>query len=217
MADLAYARTIGESIIDITPKKSNNNFLDKINKFEKRKAAHEKPVLPTTQLIASPGQVVPLLATSPLSTSISSASEIVANDKSLGTPLRDDSKFELMSPCSNTSMDMDDELSKKVDATACAMSPGALFDLKIREEKTQVGIKTLLPVRPPLPAPDSSRLDRSKSLDEAFHPDKGKIHRKRQLSEYSADLSRTKGRQGKQFSLPSFFLCVKYLSGTDFD
>ncbi|XP_043270444.1 PHD finger protein 20 isoform X3 [Venturia canescens] len=198
VADLAYARTIGESVIDVTPKKSSNNFLDKINKFEKRKAAHEKQILPGNQMISSPGQTIPLIATSPLP-AINSSSDIVGSDKISGTTIRDcnDSKFELMSPVSNASMDVDEESTKKIEAN-CAMSPGALFDLKIREEKNQIGIKTLLPVRPSVTPTDSSRFDRSKSLDEAVQNEKIKGSRKRQLSEYSTESSKSKGRPSMQ-------------------
>lgn len=177
VADLAYARTIGESIEDIIPKKQNN-FLEKINKFEKKKASNEKHVF----------------VTEPESNRI---------DKMIN-PVKEEIKIELASPISNKSTDIDDEMPKEREAS-CAMSPGTLFDLKIKEEKTQTGIKTLLPVRPAVATPinvnvltESQKLDRSKSLDEPLVSGKGKSIRKRQMSEYNSDLQmKYKKKQGK--------------------
>ena len=104
----------------------------------------------------------------------------------------EDIKIERMSPNSSHSLDMHDEIEKKREDT-CAMSPGTLFDLKTKEEKTQSGIKTLLPIRPAVSS-EAQRIDRSKSLDETIHIDKLKGQRKRQLSEYSSDIS-NKGKK----------------------
>ncbi|CAD6235848.1 GSCOCG00008011001-RA-CDS [Cotesia congregata] len=157
VADLAYARTIGEPIIDGTPKKSNSNYSHS-DKFS-TPLAHQS-----------------FAASSPLSVASPDMSQI---DHPMNG-LKDDIKSDLMSPCSNASLDIDDEMAKKSDGS-CAMSPGTLFDLKSREEKTQAGIKTLLPLRP-ANSVDTTRLDRSKSLDDTFNADRGQ--RKRQLSEY---------------------------------
>ena len=181
VADLAYARTIGESIVDVTPKKSSNNYMDKINKSEKRKVAYNQAPGPSNQQYSSS----PLLG--------NSSADLATHEKLLGLPLRDDLKFEMMSPMSSASFEIDDESGKKAEA-ACAMSPGALFDLKIREEKTQIGIKTLLPVRPAISATDTSR---SKLMDEYFNPDKGKGSRKRHQTDYNFEQPRNKGRPGK--------------------
>lgn len=180
VADLAYARTTGESMMDSTPKKSASNFIERVGKFDKRKLVQDKPL----PFVHSPGHM-----------SVASPVSIASPD----VPLTDhvngvDSKTELMSPGSTASMDVDYEIGKKADCS-CAMSPGALFDLKLREEKTQIGIKTLLPVRPTA-GTDCQRTDRSKSLDES-QGDKGKGQRKRQLSEYSSDAStKSKRRHG---------------------
>lgn len=183
VADLAYARTIGESIDDIIPKQSHN-FIEKINKFEKRKGLHDKSQLPVLHSALSPSHIT---------TSVPSPTppvlELEVRNEDM-TDLRDD-KIELGSPIRPNS----ENLRKESD---CAMSPGSLFDLKIREERTQTGIKTLLPVRPSstaVPTTDS-RIDRSKSLDEMTPKERGKNLRKRNLSEYHHDLGpRAKKRQ----------------------
>ncbi|XP_044592246.1 PHD finger protein 20-like protein 1 isoform X3 [Cotesia glomerata] len=185
VADLAYARTIGEPIIDGTPKKSTSNYVDKptISRGDKRKSHSDK--------FSTPLAHQSFAASSPLSVASPDMSQI---DHPMNG-LKDDTKSDLMSPCSNASLDIDDEMAKKSDGS-CAMSPGTLFDLKSREEKTQAGIKTLLPLRSANSA-DTTRLDRSKSLDDTFNADRGQ--RKRQLSEYSSDNStKSKKRHGIQ-------------------
>ncbi|XP_057336685.1 PHD finger protein 20 isoform X3 [Microplitis mediator] len=177
VADLAYARTIGEPIIDATPKKSINNYVDKpSSRFDKRKNNSDKF---SSSLPHSHGPS--FTASSPLHVASPDTSQI----ESQLNGLKDDMKLELMSPGSSASLDIDDELTKKSDGS-CAMSPGSLFDLKSKEEKTQAGIKTLLPLRP-ANSVDTTRMDRSKSLDDTFNSDRGQ--RKRQLSEYSSDAS----------------------------
>lgn len=186
VADLAYARTIGESIEDIIPKKQNN-FLEKINKFEKKKASQDKHV-PANE--SEPNRI----------------EKIVHSAK-------EDTKLEVMSPVSSQSIDMDEEIVKKREAS-CAMSPGTLFDLKIREEKTQTGIKTLLPVRPAVTVPlmtnvaaELQKLDRSKSLDEPSVSEKGKTIRKRQMSEYNSDQHmKYKKKQGEYTQRKNIFV-----------
>ncbi|XP_012135434.2 PHD finger protein MBD-R2 isoform X2 [Megachile rotundata] len=192
VADLAYARTIGESVEDIIPKKSNN-LLDKCNKLGKKKPVHEKT------LYTAPSSLTTFVqSTSPkviLSTASDIEDEIDQVEKSNDVPA-EDIKSERMSPISSYSVDMDDEIEKKRDASA--MSPGTLFDMKIKEERTQTGIKTLLPVRPAVSS-EIQRIDRPKSLDEVINIDRMKGQRKRQLSEYSSDgLNRNKRRQGIQ-------------------
>nr|XP_012135435.1 PREDICTED: PHD finger protein 20 isoform X3 [Megachile rotundata] len=189
VADLAYARTIGESVEDIIPKKSNN-LLDKCNKLGKKKPVHEKT------LYTAPSSLTTFVqSTSPkviLSTASDIEDEIDQVEKSNDVPA-EDIKSERMSPISSYSVDMDDEIEKKRDASA--MSPGTLFDMKIKEERTQTGIKTLLPVRPAVSS-EIQRIDRPKSLDEVINIDRMKGQRKRQLSEYSSDgLNRNKRRQ----------------------
>ncbi|XP_017876601.1 PHD finger protein 20 isoform X2 [Ceratina calcarata] len=190
VADLAYARTIGESVEDIIPKKSNN-LLEKCNKLGKRKSIQDKlyassPSVASTTAPVSPTIVGPVVETEDEVDQIERCNDVQTEDI----------RMDRMSPTSSHSLDMDDETDKKRDDT-CAMSPSTLFDMKVREEKTQSGIKTLLPVRPAV-ASDAQRIDRSKSLDET-HIDKMKGQRKRQLSEYSSDLlNRSKKRHGIQ-------------------
>uniref|UniRef100_A0A0C9QXJ9 Phf20l1 protein n=1 Tax=Fopius arisanus TaxID=64838 RepID=A0A0C9QXJ9_9HYME len=163
VADLAYARTIGESIQDVTPKKT----------VDKRRSLPERSMQTFSSM-------------SPLTTPLH---DVSASD---GNTTRDDSKLEMMSPMSHCSMDITDDGIQRTEIGA--MSPGALFDMKIREEKTQVGIKTLLPVRPSTVDPQKS--DRFKSHDEPGSFERLKGQRKRQLSEYSSDAS-TKSRKPK--------------------
>ncbi|XP_046414567.1 PHD finger protein 20 isoform X2 [Neodiprion fabricii] len=175
VADLAYARTIGESIEDIIPKKQNN-FMEKINKFEKKKATQEKQIPENESDVIRPEKIV---------------------------NVKEDSKSEVASPSSRKSIDVDEDIIKNREAS-CAMSPGTLFDLKVRDEKVQTGIKTLLPVRSvtttPLPSncvTELQKLDRSKSLDEPSIQEKGKTIRKRQTSEYNSDTQlKYKKKQG---------------------
>lgn len=171
VADLAYARTIGESIDDIIPKQTHN-FLEKISKFEKRKGLHDKSQLPVLQSALSPSQII-ITAPSPTPPIL----ELEVNPKIDDLNDTRDEKIELGSPIRSNS----ETLRKESD---CAMSPGSLFDLKLREEKTQTGIKTLLPVRPPSAGATDSR---SKSVDE-IPKEKGKSVRKRNLSEYHQEL-----------------------------
>nr|XP_034186180.1 PHD finger protein 20 isoform X3 [Osmia lignaria] len=191
VADLAYARTIGESVEDIIPKKSNN-LLDKCNKLGKKKPIHDKALYTApssvTNFVQSTSPKVILPATSDIE------DEIDQIEKSNDVPV-EDIKSERMSPISSHSIDMDDDIEKKRDSSA--MSPGTLFDMKIKEEKTQTGIKTLLPVRPAVSS-EVQRIDRPKSLDEVINIDRMKGQRKRQLSEYSSDgLNRNKRRNGE--------------------
>ncbi|XP_076282209.1 PHD finger protein MBD-R2 isoform X2 [Lasioglossum baleicum] len=195
VADLAYARTIGESIEDIIPRKSNN-VLEKYNKLGKKKTVQDKPLYAMSPTASNSAQ--PTSPTIAMSTVSEVEDEIDQLEQSNETQA-EDVKVEKMSPISlsNRSVDMDDETEKKREET-CAMSPGTLFDLKVREEKTPSGIKTLLPVRPTTSS-EVQRIDRSKSLDEGIHIDKMKGQRKRQLSEYSSDVpSRGKRRHGIQ-------------------
>ncbi|XP_076172113.1 PHD finger protein MBD-R2 isoform X2 [Ptiloglossa arizonensis] len=182
VADLAYARTIGESIEDIIPRKSNN-LLEKYNKLGKKKSIQDKPLYPASLSVTNSVQ-----PTSPalILHTISEVEDVLDQLEQCNEVQAEDIKIERMSPISSHSIDMDDESEKKREE-ACAMSPGTLFDMKIREEKTQSGIKTLLPVRPTTSS-EVQRIDRSKSLDESIHIDRMKGQRKRQLSEYSSDV-----------------------------
>lgn len=180
VADLAYARTIGESIGDIIPKQSPS-FMDKINKFERRKGSHDKSQLPVLQSALSPSQMLPTSMPSPTPPVLEVE---VGRPEDLSNFHRDE-KLELGSPIRGHNENAKD--------SDCAMSPGTLFDMKLREEKTQTGIKTLLPVRP---AASDQRFDRSKSLDEVVHKERGRSQRKRHMSEYHSDaLSRAKKKQ----------------------
>nr|XP_033340930.1 PHD finger protein 20 [Megalopta genalis] len=193
VADLAYARTIGESIEDIIPRKSNN-VLEKYNKLGKKKTGQDKPLY-----AMSPTQTNSIQPTSPTIAmpTVSEVEDEFDQIEQSNEAQVEDVKVERMSPISSRSVDMDDEIEKKRE-DMCAMSPGTLFDLKVREEKTPSGIKTLLPVRPTTSS-EIQRIDRSKSLDEGIHIDKMKGQRKRQLSEYSSDVpSRGKRRHGIQ-------------------
>lgn len=188
VADLAYARTIGESIEDIIPRKSNN-LLEKY-KLGKKKSVQDKPLY-----AMSPTATNSIQPTSPIAVpTVSEVEDEIDQIEQCSEVQTEDIKAERMSPISS-GIDMDDETEKKQEES-CAMSPGTLFDLKVREEKTSSGIKTLLPVRPTTSS-ETQRIDRSKSLDEGVHIDKLKGHRKRQLSEYSSDVSnRSKRRPG---------------------
>ncbi|XP_076228860.1 PHD finger protein MBD-R2 isoform X2 [Nomia melanderi] len=189
VADLAYARTIGESIEDIIPRKTNN-LLEKY-KLGKKKSVQDKPLY-----AMSPTATNSIQPTSPTIAvpTVSEVEDEIDQIEQCNEVQTEDVKVERMSPVSS-SIDMDDETEKKREET-CAMSPGTLFDLKVREEKTSSGIKTLLPVRPTTSS-ETQRIDRSKSLDEGIHIDKMKGQRKRQLSEYSSDVpNRGKRRHG---------------------
>ncbi|KAK2576179.1 hypothetical protein KPH14_007496 [Odynerus spinipes] len=194
VADLAYARTIGESIDDIIPKKTTP-LLEKMTKFGKKKTSQDRSPLPGSQSglnfvqPSSPSVSLPMLD--------EREDEVDQLDK-INESHKDDIKMETMSPISSHSMEVDEDIEKRRE-NSCAMSPGTLFDMKIREEKTEkVGIKTLLPVRPPTTS-EVQRVDRSKSLDDSVHVERGKGQRKRQLSEYSSDLpSKGKRRHAMQ-------------------
>ncbi|KZC14266.1 PREDICTED: uncharacterized protein LOC107192360 [Dufourea novaeangliae] len=192
VADLAYARTIGESIEDIIPRKSNN-LLEKYNKLGKKKSVQDKPLYVMSPSIIN--SVQPISPTLVMPTTLEVEDEVDQMEQC--NEVQADVKIERMSPVSSHSVDMDDEIQKKREES-CAMSPGTLFDLKVREERTSTGIKTLLPVRPTTSS-ETQRIDRSKSLDESIHIDRMKGQRKRQLSEYSSDVpSRGKRRPGIQ-------------------
>ncbi|XP_053979271.1 PHD finger protein 20 isoform X1 [Hylaeus volcanicus] len=193
VADLAYARTIGESIDDIIPRKSNN-LLEKYNKLGKKKSIQDKPLY--TGSLSVSGSIQPTSPTIVLPTVSEMEDELEQMEQCNEMPA-EDIKIERMSPISSHSIDMDDESEKKREEP-CAMSPGTLFDMKVREEKTQSGIKTLLPVRPTTSS-EMQRTDRSKSLDESLQIERMKGQRKRQLSEYSSDVPcRGKRRPGMQ-------------------
>lgn len=196
VADLAYARTIGESVEDIIPRKSNN-VLEKYQKLGKKKSVQDKLVYAasplTTNSIQPTSPAVALPTTSEIEDEIDQVEK--CNDVQA-----EDIKIERMSPVSSHSVDMDENEIEKKREEPCAMSPGTLFDMKVREEKTQSGIKTLLPVRPTSSVQSEvQRVDRAKSLDESIHMDKAKGQRKRQSSEYNSDVSnRAKKRPGNK-------------------
>lgn len=194
VADLAYARTIGESIDDIIPKKSTP-LLEKMSKFGKKKSPQDRSPLPASQSglnFAQPSSPSVSLPT------LEEREDEVDQVEKVNELHKEDIKIETMSPISSHSMEVDEDIEKRRE-NSCAMSPGTLFDMKIREDKTEkVGIKTLLPVRPPTTS-EVQRVDRSKSLDDTMHVEKGKGQRKRQLSDYSSDLpSKGKKRHGMQ-------------------
>lgn len=193
--DLAYARTIGESIDDIIPKKSTP-FLEKINKLAKKRSLPDKPSSNLLQPALNTGQPASPSISVPL---ISELEEEIDQTEKCSNLQKDDIKTETMSPMSSHSMEIDDDIEKKRES-ACAMSPTTLFDMKVKEEKTQVGIKTLLPVRPPATS-ESQKIDRAaKPVDEMMHVERTKSSKKRQ-SEYSMHLSaKAKKRHGKDLS-----------------
>lgn len=190
--DLAYARTIGESIDDIIPKKSTT-FLDKINKFAKKKSLPEKSTLLQSTLNTM----------QPASPSVSSSvvpelEEEIDQTEKCNELQKEDMKIETMSSISNHSMELDDDIEKKRE-NICALSPGTLFDMKVKEEKAQGGIKTLLPVRPS--TTEVQKIDRTKPLDEMTHIERTKGQKKRQISEHSIDLPiKGKKRHGNLLS-----------------
>ncbi|KAL0109349.1 hypothetical protein PUN28_014432 [Cardiocondyla obscurior] len=192
--DLAYARTIGESIEDIIPKKTST-FLEKINKSAKKKSLPEKSsslsVLNTVQP-TSPSISGPIMA----------EEEELDQSEKCNNLQKEDMKIETMSPISNHSMEIDDDIERKRENT-CALSPGTLFDMKIKEEKAQGGIKTLLPVRPPVTISEQ-RIDRIKSLDEMTHGERVKSQKRRQLIEHVDVPVKSKRRHGMS-DLPDSF------------
>jgi len=194
--DLAYARTIGESIEDIIPKKSTT-FLEKINKSAKKKSLPEKS--PSTLLQSTLNTMQP--SSPSISGPVIPEEEELDQSEKCNDSQKEDIKIETMSPVSNHSTEIDDDIEKKRE-NICALSPGTLFDMKVKEEKAQGGIKTLLPVRP-VAASEVQKADKAKSLDDMVHSERAK-NQKRKLPEYSADLPiKAKKRHGKN---PSCFL-----------
>jgi len=193
--DLAYARTIGESIEDIIPKKPM--FMEKMNKSAKKKSLPEKS--PSTLLQSTLNTMQP---TSPsIPGPVMPEEEEMDQLTKYNDSQKEDMKIETMSPISNHSIEIDEDIEKKRE-NVCALSPGTLFDMKIKEEKAQGGIKTLLPVRP-VAASEVQRTDRTKPLDDMTHGERAKNQKKR-LTEYNVDLSvKTKKRHGKK--LPHFY------------
>ncbi|XP_071569616.1 PHD finger protein 20 isoform X5 [Temnothorax nylanderi] len=188
--DLAYARTIGESIEDIIPKKSIT-FLEKINKSAKKKSLPEKS---SSTLLQS--AVNTMQPTSPSIPGPMMPEEVELDQSEKCNDLqKEDTKLETMSQISNHSMEIDDDIEKKRE-NVCALSPGTLFDMRVKEEKAQGGIKTLLPVRP-VATLEAPRADRTKSLDEMAHGERVKNQKKKQLTEHSVDLpAKAKKRHG---------------------
>ncbi|XP_011690021.1 PREDICTED: PHD finger protein 20 isoform X1 [Wasmannia auropunctata] len=192
--DLAYARTIGESIEDIIPKKSTT-FLEKINKSAKKKSLPDK----------SPSTLQSTLSTMPpTSPSVPGPAmpeeEKMDQSEKCNDSQKEDMKIETMSPISNHSMEIDDDAEKKRE-NVCALSPGTLFDMKVKEEKAQGGIKTLLPVRP-IATSEVQRVDRAKPPDDV---ERGKSQKRRQVTEHNVDLpAKAKKRHGMSDPTDSF-------------
>ncbi|KAL6260579.1 hypothetical protein P5V15_008100 [Pogonomyrmex californicus] len=188
--DLAYARTIGESVEDIIPKKSST-FLEKINKSVKKKSLSEKS--PSTLLQSTLNTMPP---TSPsVSGPVMTEEEEMEQLEKCNDLQKEDMKIETMSPISNHSMEIDDDIDKKRE-NACALSPGTLFDMKVKEEKAQGGIKTLLPIRP-VTTTETQRTDKAKPLDEMAHGERAKGQKRKQLTEHNMDSSaKAKKRHG---------------------
>lgn len=190
--DLAYARTIGESIEDIIPKKSTT-FLEKINKSAKKKSLPEKSS--STLLQSALNTIQPTSPSMPDSI-VPEEEEVDQSEKCIDSQ-KEDLKLETMSPISNHSMEIDDDIERKRD-NVCALSPGTLFDMKVKEEKAQGGIKTLLPVRS-IATSEVQRADRSKSLEEMAHGERVKNQKRKQLTEHNVDLpTKVKKRHGKK-------------------
>lgn len=197
--DLAYARTIGESIEDIIPKKSST-FLEKINKFGKKKSLPDKSSALLQSTLSNAG--VP-----PVSPSVSGATMPDAEDHPEDHPekcadsQKEDMKIETMSPMSSYSAELDEDHLEKKRENICALSPGTLFDMKVKEEKAQGGIKTLLPVRPAASS-DTQRIDRTRSLDETVHTEqRSKGQKRKQPSELGAEVpAKGRKRHGKDLS-----------------
>ncbi|XP_036150308.1 PHD finger protein 20-like [Monomorium pharaonis] len=188
--DLAYARTIGESIEDIIPKKSTT-FLEKLNKSAKKKSLPEKS--PSTLLQSTLNTVQPTSPSIPGPT-MPEEEEMHQLEK-CNDSQKEDIKIETMSPMSSHSMEIDDDIEKKRE-NVCALSPGTLFDMKAKEEKMQGGIKTLLPVRP-VATSETQKADKTKSLDEITHSERVRNQKRRQLAEHNADLpTKAKKRHG---------------------
>lgn len=190
--DLAYARTIGESIEDIIPKKPT--FLEKINKSVKKKSLPEKS--PSTLLQPTLNTMQP---TSPsIPGPVMLEEEEMDQSEKCSDLQKEDMKIKTMSPISNHSLEIDDDIEKKRE-NVCALSPGTLFDMRVKEERAQGGIKTLLPVRPVTTSSDVQRTDRTKFSDEMAHGVKNQ--KRRQLIEPSVDVpAKTKKRHGKKLS-----------------
>ncbi|XP_018392140.1 PREDICTED: PHD finger protein 20 isoform X2 [Cyphomyrmex costatus] len=193
--DLAYARTIGESIEDIIPKKPT--FLEKINKSAKKKSLPEKSSSTLLQSTLSSMQPTTPSIPGPVTPEEEEMDQLAkCNDSQ-----KEDMKIETMSPISNHSIEIDDIEKKRENVGA--LSPGTLFDMKAKEEKAQGGIKTLLPIRS-VAASEIQRADRTKSLDDMTHNERVKNQKKRQPAEH-VDLSiKAKKRHGMSDLTDSF-------------
>ncbi|XP_014204979.1 PHD finger protein 20-like protein 1 [Copidosoma floridanum] len=146
VADLAYARTIGESVEDVLPKKSR-----------------APPIQVNQTVYASPS--IPHVPETELS-------QVDADNKL-------DSKHYLEN---NTSLTEDNSSEQ---SNSCTMSPGTLFDMRYKEERTHTGIKTLPPVRHITSAilDDSEHSQYSGVPIDQKSSEKPKPQRKRQHSE----------------------------------
>lgn len=187
VADLAYARTIGESIDDIIPKKSSN-FMDRLNKGEKRKSDK----LPLLQPAMSPMANHSPMSSAPSPTPPTLEAE---GDKQSFGMFRDEFKSEFLS---------DGHFGLKSES---AISPGTAFDLRSKEERSQSGIKTLLPVR-------SADLKDRRLLDEQVFGDRSRDNRKRQHSDYSNDISSKLKKKQSNYAVDRL-LCFLWLTRSE--
>lgn len=179
VADLAYARTIGEPLEEVMPKKLNNS-IDKM-KLGKRKLVQENRAGSSPLLTSnSPRPISSPLVSLEFEDSGTDAAQGGNDIESIKEEINE-YNTELPYETPNT-----EDLEMKRE-NSCSMSPDTLFDMKIKEEKTQIGIKTLFPVRPANNILETQRTDRSQSLDETVQVEKTKGQRKRHISEYISD------------------------------
>ncbi|XP_016841145.1 PHD finger protein 20 [Nasonia vitripennis] len=167
VADLAYARTIGESVEDVIPKKL------------KLGASLPTPTFHVTAASAAHATL----------------------DSDFHRVEVDNNKLESKLPVeNNSSSPMEDNSSEQ--SNSCTMSPGTLFDMRFKEERTHTGIKTLPPVRQPTfhQVDDGEPLQYSNiaSDDQKTTPmaEKEKKHRKKQQPYYCDSIVKVK-RQGR--------------------
>ncbi|XP_014226245.1 PHD finger protein 20-like [Trichogramma pretiosum] len=163
VADLAYARTVGEPVEDVVPKKSR------------------------------------ISTSTPNYTSSRTSSSCVEKEI---PKAESEIQAEIKIEAERSNSIHEDSLSERSTVNSCTMSPGTLFDMRKKDERTHTGIKTLLPVRHPssfvfdepensgpqnaeleICKPSSSRGMKKKLTSESSIPPKSK--KQRQFSENS--------------------------------
>ncbi|KAJ8664725.1 hypothetical protein QAD02_006387 [Eretmocerus hayati] len=157
VADLAYARTTGESIEDLLPRKPRTNL-------------HPSQ---STNSISQP--MTPATDTDPNLSECENRYEHRVTGDSFSAP--------------------EDNSSEQ--SNSYSMSPGTLFDMRIKEERTRTGIKTLPPVRHSIASEVVSNEQLEFSNDShrsaPVSHEKSKSHRRRQSHHDSSKSRRHRG------------------------